>query len=156
ALLYLLAVAAAALPLGEAPQVAAHPRRVELATDQVHVGAADHAVLVGGERHPLGEHVVGCGEPMAAAVAGEVGELDAVFAEQLPGLGHVGHDRLVRVDEVGVGGARAAVAVDLAPRVAPGYADEAEVPVHAPLLGVDAGAKQLAGALLGAALAAGV
>ena len=54
---------AAALPLGEAPQVAAHAGRVELAADEVHVGAADHAVLVGGERHPLGEHVVGGGQP---------------------------------------------------------------------------------------------
>ena len=51
-------VAAPALPLGEAPEVAAHAGGVELAADQVHVRAPDHAVLVGGERHPLGEHVV--------------------------------------------------------------------------------------------------
>src|SRR5262245_16365546 len=93
---------------------------------------------------------------MAPAVPGQVGELDAVLAEQLPVLGHVGDDRLVRVDEIGVGGARAAIAVELAAGVAAGYADEAEVAIHPPLLGVDARAQELAGALLGAALAAGV
>src|SRR5215218_11449829 len=93
---------------------------------------------------------------MAAAGARQVRELDAVLAEQLPGLGHVGDDRLVRVDEVGVCGPRAAVAVDLAPGVAAGHADEAEVAVHPPLLRVHARAQELAGALLCAALAAGV
>ena len=40
-----------------------------------------------------------------SACAGEVGELDAVLAEQAAARGHVGDDRLVRVDQVGVGGA---------------------------------------------------
>jgi hypothetical protein len=62
----------------------------------------------------------------------------------------------VRVDEVRVGGLAAAVAVDLAAGVTAGDPDEAEVAVHAPLLGVHAGAEQLAGTLLGAALAARV
>ena len=96
---------AAALPLGQAPQVAAHPRRIQLPADQVHVGLADHAALVRGQRHPLGQHVVGGGQARVA-VAVQVGELDAVLAQQRPVLGHVGDDRLVRVDQVGVRPAR--------------------------------------------------
>src|SRR5206468_1296813 len=55
-----------------------------------------------------------------------------------------GDDRLVRVDEVGV-------ALAAAP-----HPDEPEDAVHRTLLLVDAAAQELAGALLGAALAAGV
>ena len=46
--------------------------------------------------------------------------------------------------------------IRVAAGVLAGDSDEAEVAVHRPLLGVDARAQQLAGALLGAALAAGV
>src|SRR5204862_5857644 len=69
----------------------------------------------------------------------------------------VGDDRPVRIDEVG-GGDPAQVAA--LRRRAAGLAapdpDEPEVAVHRPFLVVDAGLQQLAGALLGAALAARV
>ena len=79
--------------------------RVDLAAGQVQVGLADQALLVALERHPLGEHVVGVGQPRRAERARLVRELDAVLVEQLAGLRQVGDDRLVRVDEVGVGDA---------------------------------------------------
>ena len=69
---------------------------------QVHVGAGDQAAFVALERHPLGEHVVGVGQPRAAVRLGLVRELDAVLVEQAAGLRQVGHDRLVRVDQVRV------------------------------------------------------
>ena len=121
--------------------------------------------LVAGEGHPLGQHVVGVGQPRLRDRAGQVRELDAVLAEQPPGLRDVGDDRLVRVDQVRVRGRRPAGARALAPRASwkragagePAVdADEAEVAVHRPLLVVDARAQELAGALLGAALAAGI
>ena len=146
---------AAALPLGQAPEVAPHPRGVELAADQVHVGLADHAALVRGQRHPLGQHVVRRGQPRVA-VAVQVGELDAVLAQQAAVLGHVGHDRLVRVDQVGVAGRGAARGRCARPGARPGTRRKPEVAVHRPLLLVHARAQQLAGALLGAALAARV
>ena len=63
----------------------------------------DQALLVAGQRHPLGQHVVGVRQPRAAVGARLVGERDAVLVEQLAGLRQVGDDRLVRVDQVGVG-----------------------------------------------------
>ena len=147
---------AAAFPLGEAPQVAAHAGRVELAADEVHVGAADHAILVGGERHPLGEHVVGGGQAVPPAAPVRSGNSTQYSLQQLATPRDVGDDRLVRVDQVGVGGGVGGPAVGLAPGVLAADPDEAEVAVHGPLLVVDARAQQLAGALLGAALAAGV
>ena len=45
----------------------------------------DQAPLVAGERHPLGEHVVGVRQPRAAVGPRLVGELDAVLVEQLAG-----------------------------------------------------------------------
>ncbi len=65
----------------------------------------------------------------AAVRARLVRELDAVLVEEHPGLRQVRHDRLVRIDEVGVLDA-------LSP--APPHADEAEVAVHRPLLVVHA------------------
>src|SRR5947209_14356976 len=82
----------------------------------------------------------------------------------------LGDDRLVRIDQVRVGrlravapGARVAAppqlgretagTLDREPAV---HADEPEVAVHRPLFVVDAGAQQLAGALLGTPLAAGI
>ena len=75
-----------------------------------------------------------------------VRELDAVLVEQPAGLRQVGDDRLVRVDQVGVGHAargRGAVVGDRAGGLAAPDAEEAEVAVHRPLLLVDA---RLAGA----------
>ena len=148
----------AALPLRQPPQVALDLARVELAAGQVHVGRRDQPALVAGQRHPLGQHVVGVGQPRAAVRPRVVGEGDAVLVEQPVRLRQVGDDRPVRIDQVGVrraAGQRptpgpAAVACD-----APD-ADEAEVAVHRPLLVVDARAQQRPRALLGAALAAGV
>ena len=99
---------AAALPLREAPEVAPHARRVELAARR---GACWRAGSRGPRRRSAPStwparrprRAAGAGPPLAA----QVGELDAVLAEQPPGLGHVGHDRLVRVDQVGVGAAAA-------------------------------------------------
>ncbi len=51
-------------------------------------------------------------------LAGQVGELDAVLAQQPAAAGDVGDDRLVRVDQVGVGGAGAG-AVGVAARCLP-------------------------------------
>src|SRR3954469_6661039 len=157
ALLARQAAEAQLLPLAEAPEVAANLLGVDLPTREGHVGLVDEAVLVAGQRHPLGEHVVGVGEPCAAVGPGLVRERDAVLVEQLAGLREVGDDRLVRVDEV-----RVRRAGERRERAAPGRAggerapdpDEAEVAVHLPLLVVDAGAQERAGALLGAALAA--
>ena len=44
------------------------------------------AGLVAGERHPLGEHVVGVGQARLRDRPGQVGELDAVLAQQAAGL----------------------------------------------------------------------
>src|SRR5215212_6240473 len=135
---------AAPLPLAQAPEVAPDLPRVDLAAGLVHVRAPDQAVLVAGQRHPLGQHVVGVGQAGRAVGAAQVRELDAVLVEQLARLGDERDNRLVGVDEVGVA---------VAP---PPHAQEAEVAVHRPLLVVDAAAQELAGALLGAALAPGV
>ena len=70
-----------------------------------------------------------------------------------PVCGHVGDDRLVRVDQVGVG--RVPAPPGARPSAAP-HAQEPEVAVHLPVLLVDARAQQRAGALLGAPFAAGV
>ena len=91
-----------ALPAAEAPDVALDLLGVDLAAGQVQVGLGDQAPLVALQRHPLGEHVVGVGQPRRAVRARLVRELDAVLVEQLAGLRQVGHDRLVRVDQVGV------------------------------------------------------
>jgi hypothetical protein len=53
----------------------------------VHVRVGDQTTLVGGERHPLGEHVIGVGQPRAAVGPGEIGEGDAVLVQQPPVLG---------------------------------------------------------------------
>src|SRR5829696_1748982 len=152
------ALEALALPAAQPPDVALEHLRVDLAARQVHVGLGDQAPLVALERHPLGQHVVGVRQPRGAVRAGLVRELDAVLVEQTAGLRQVGHDRAVRVDEVRVRGAaqvarerRLAVAALATPD-----ADEPEVAVHLPLLVVHARLQELAGALLGAALAAWV
>ncbi len=153
------ALQALALPAAEPPDVALEHLRVDLAAREVHVGLGDQAALVALEGHPLGEHVVGVGQPRRAVGARLVRELDAVLVQQPAGLRQVGHDRAVRVDQVRVRRA-AQVARDHRVAAGPGlpapHADEAEVAVHRPLLVVDARLQQLAGALLGAALAAGV
>ena len=92
------------------------------------------------------------GSRARAVGLGLVRELDAVLVEQAAGLRQVGHDRLVRVDQVRV---RDAAQV-LVERLAAPDPDQAQVAVHLPLLLVDARLQELAGALLGAALAAGV
>src|SRR5918994_4543382 len=152
------ALEALALPAAEAPDVALEHLRVDLAAREVHVGLGDQAPLVALERHPLGEYVVGVRQPRGAVGARLVRELDAVLVEQPAGLRQVGHGRAVRGDQVRVRGAaqgarehRLAVAGLAAPD-----ADEPEVAVHLPLLVVHARLQQLAGALLRAALAAGV
>src|SRR5579859_6533818 len=48
----------AALPLRQAPQIAGHLVRIELAAGEVHVRRADEPPLVAGERHPLGQDIV--------------------------------------------------------------------------------------------------
>src|ERR687892_2933560 len=100
---------------------------------------------------PLRESPEVTGQAGAPFAACEVRELDAVFAQQLAAPRDVGDDRLVRVDQVRVG--RAAGTVGFAAGVPPRDPYESEVPVHGPLLVVDARAQQLAGALLGAPLA---
>ena len=92
------------------------------------------------------------GQPGAAVGLGLVRELDAVLVEQAAGLRQVGHDRLVRVDQVRVRDA----AQLLVQRLAAPDPDQPQVAVHLPLLVVHARLQELAGALLGAALAAGV
>ena len=68
----------------------------------------DEAPLVAGQRHPLRQHVVGVRQQRAAVRPRLVGELHAVLGEQRAGLRQVGDDRLVRVHEVGVRRASAA------------------------------------------------
>src|SRR4051794_41236966 len=84
---------ALALPAAEAPDVALDLARVDLAAGQVHVRARDQPALVALERHPLGEDVIGIGEPARAVRLGLVRELDAVLVEQAAGLREVGDDR---------------------------------------------------------------
>src|SRR3954454_2272300 len=148
-----------ALPLAEAPEVALGLARVDLAARQVQVRLGDQAPLVALERHPLGQDVVGVGQARRAVRTRLVGELDAVLVEQLTGLRKVGDDRLVGVDQVGVGHAAqvaARVGGDRTRGLAAPHAKEPEVAVHRPLLLVDAGAQELAGALLRTALTTGV
>ena len=152
------ALEALALPLAEAPEVALDLLRVDLAAGQVHVRLGDQALLVALERHPLGEHVVGVGQPRRAVGPRLVRELDAVLVQQPAGLRQVGDDRLVRVDQVGV---RRAAQVARAP-------GSPAAPARRPTRGGSRGrgtsptpprsrtTQELAGALLGAALAAGV
>src|SRR5919108_3927209 len=135
---------AGSLPRTEAPEVAADRPGIDLAAGLVEVGPADQPLLVAGQCHPLGKDVVGVGQPHRAVGPAHVRELDAVLVEELAGVRDEGDDRLVRVDEVGVA---------VAP---PSHPQEPEVTVHRPLLLVDAAAQELACALLGAALAAGV
>ena len=126
---------------------------VDLAPGQVHVGLADQPPLVGGQRHPLGEHVVGVGQPGAAVGPRVVRERDAVLVEQLAGR----RARRRRSACAGRSGRRtgAGRAVSALAEPAP-HAQEAELAVHRPVVLVDARAQQLARALLGAAFAAGV
>src|SRR5437899_1311430 len=78
----LLALEALTLPAVQTPQVTADLVGVHLAPGLVHVGVGDQALLVAGEGHPLGQHVVGVGEPGAPVGSALVGELDAVLAQQ--------------------------------------------------------------------------
>ena len=131
------------------PRVA---RAVDLAAGEVHVGVRDQPALVGGERHPLGEHIVGVGQARAAVGAREIGEGDAVLVQQRSRLGQIGDDRLVRVDQVGVGCHLPAFALaEAAP-----HAQKPQVSVHRPVALVDTRAQQRARPLLGATLPAGV
>ena len=66
------------------------------------LAVADQLALVGAQRHPLGEHVVGVGEPLLRLRVGAIGEADAVLAQQLAGLGVVGDDRAVRIEQIAV------------------------------------------------------
>ena len=68
----------------------------------VEVGLGDQVVLDAAQGHPLGEHVVGRRQALAVVV-----EADAVLGQQLAGLGVVGDQRAVRIDEVGVAGVAA-------------------------------------------------
>src|SRR4051794_14661809 len=157
------AIQALALPPAEAPDVARDLARIDLTAGQVHVRGGDQAALVAVERHPLGEHVVGVGKSCRAVRARLVGELDAVLVQEAAGLREVGDDRLVRVDQVGVRDALQVLAERASwaggggvGRLAAPHADEPEVAVHRPLFLVHARLQELAGALLSAALAAGV
>ena len=89
-------------PLTQPDQVAPHLLGVELAPGDVHVGHRDQLALPGPQRHPLGEHVVGVGEPLPERRLGAIGEADAVLVQQLAGAGVVGDDRPVRVEQVAV------------------------------------------------------
>ena len=146
---------ALALPAAQPPEVALDLARVDLAARQVQVRLGDDPALVALQRHPLREHVVGVGQARRAVRTRLVGELDAVLVQQPARLRQVGDDRLVRVDQVGVVDA-AQVARTVGIRLAAPDAQEPEVAVHRPLLLVHARLQQLARALLGAALAAGV
>src|SRR3954469_3562118 len=77
---------ALALPAAEAPDVALHLARVDLAAREVHVRAGDQAAFVALERHPLGQHVVGVRQTGAAVRLGLVRELDAVLVQEAAGL----------------------------------------------------------------------
>jgi len=57
---------ALALPHLQAPEVAPDLARIDLAARQVHVRAGDEVALVAGQRHPLGQHVVGVRQARAA------------------------------------------------------------------------------------------
>src|SRR5215210_1980600 len=144
-----------ALPAAQPPEVSLDLARVDLAARQVQVGLGDDPPLVTLQRHPLREHVVGVGQAWRAVRAGLVREFDAVLVQQPAGLGQVGDDRLVRIDQVGVVDA-AQVARPLGVGLAAPDAQEPEVAVHRPLLVVHARLEQLARTLLGAALAPGV
>src|SRR2546422_740352 len=124
---------ALALPAREALQITTDEVRVDLATGQMHVGVVDQAALVGRQRHPLGEHVVGVGQPRAAVGSRVVREGDAVLVEQQTAVRDEGDDRPVRIDQVGVRGTLSSALAERAP-----HAQEAEVAVHRPVLGVDA------------------
>src|SRR6266545_8424769 len=102
------------------------------------VGRADQLVLVGAECHPLGEHIVGVGEPLPRLGIGTVAEADAVLAERLPGRRIECDERALRVDQP-------AVLAHL-----DGEHPEALVGLESVLAG--GRAQQLAGSLLGAAL----
>ena len=111
--------------------------------------------LVAGERHPLGQHVVGVGQPRAAVGPRLVRELDAVLVEQLARLRQVGDDRLVGVDQVGVrraAGSRPPARALAAPQTR--MKPRSRYISHSSSL--TQRAQELAGALLGAALAARV
>ena len=81
--------------------------------------------LVAGQRHPLGEHVVGVRQARASVRPRLVGERDAVLVEQAVGLGQVGDDRPVRIDQVGVRGATGAASVVGSVGERPPHAQEA-------------------------------
>ncbi len=76
-----------ALPALQTRKIAPHPLGIDLTAGQVHVGVGDQRSLVGRERHPLGEHVVGVGQARAAKRFGAVGELHAVLVEHRAVLG---------------------------------------------------------------------
>ena len=99
--------------------------RVDLPAREMHVRRLDQAPLVAGQRHPLGQHVVGVREPRAAVRARLVRERDAVLVEQPAGLRDVADDRLVGIDEIGV--RRAAEVVQRAVAEAAPHPQEAEV-----------------------------
>src|SRR3954466_13229528 len=59
-------------------------------------------MLVGTERHPLGEDGVGVREPLPRLGIGSIAEAHAVLAEQLPAGGVVSDQGPMRVDQVAV------------------------------------------------------
>src|SRR4029077_12223040 len=136
---------ALALPACEPGQVARDPFRIDLAAWQMHVRVRDQPVLIGCQRHPLRQHIVGIGQSRAPVRPRVVGERNAVLAQQRSRSRHVRDDRLVRGDQGGISAPGASV-----------YAQKPEIAIHRPLLLVHAGAQQLARTLLGTTLPARV
>ena len=132
------AAGACALPLGQAPEVAAHLLRVDLAPGQVHVRAADQALLVGPDHHPLREHVVGVGQlrPVEALARGRGTRRSTRSAGCSSPAGRR------RSACAGRSGSSRRPCPRPASALRPMHPDEAEVPVHLPLLGVDDRAQQ--------------
>lgn len=121
--------------------------RVELPPGQVHVGLVDQPALVGLQPEPLRKGVVGIGKAGGPVRLAAIGEGDAVLVEELAGGGVEADDRLVRIDQISVGGpvATAAEAVQ-----------EPERPVGLERLGAEDLAEQALGPALGPELLTGV
>src|SRR4029077_15952387 len=63
---------------------------------------ADQLLLVGPQRHPLGEHVVRIREPLPRLRIGSVTEAEAVLAQRPPRLRIEGDERALRIDQPAV------------------------------------------------------
>ena len=119
---------------------------------QVHVRAPDQALLVGRDHHPLREHVVGVGQLRAVdALARGRGTRRSTRSSGCSSP--AGRRRSACADRSGSRRRRCRYSSSA---LLADHPDEAEVPVHLPLLAVHDRAQQRPGAPLGAALGARV